>query len=519
MSGYLSESYYFENFAPGNQGTWVPMATRSAGICDYAPSVMYDVGKVIYIGGGLGSPGNTPTNVAEIIDLNASKPAWVLTNAMRFHRRQHNATLLPDGTVLVTGGTSGPGFDFLDNNQPVHTPELWDPSSGTWTQMAPEAVDRCYHSTAVLLPDGRVFSGGGEYAPVVGVNQSNPPSSTHADAQLFSPPYLFKGPRPVISKAPLQVSYGNVFDVETPAPNEIGQVTWIRLSSVTHSFDQNQRINFLNFRPGADKLTVTAPANPNVCPPGHYMLFLLNKNKVPSVAAIIQIISPAVAVAVAAAPAQEFASQGTPIRLQAQVHEARSPVETDNAIQASEPNPAIVVGVTPTCPYGLSACWGGAYEALHKMQGVRLVRPVPHAGDSTAFVYLQHDGLPDIDAWPTQFDSIAKGVHHFRGVEITVQGLISKNDRNGIALQGAGARPTLLLQPIQATDKIQWDAPNACPKPLTSTEAGAYKSLSDRVANQAQPLRASVTGPLKKSDQGYVLEVREFSFVEDAALS
>ena len=178
--------------------------------------------------------------------------------------------------------TSTPG-------NPIHTPELWDPSTGTWTPMAPEAIDRCYHSTAVLLPDGRVFSGGGgEYAPVVGVSQSNPPVNTHADAQLFSPPYLFKGARPAITKAPAKVTYGEPFDVETPAPNEISQVTWIRLPSVTHSFDQNQRINFLSFQRGPNKVCHRA-ANANVCPPGHYMLFLLNQRKVPSVAAIIQI--------------------------------------------------------------------------------------------------------------------------------------------------------------------------------------------------------------------------------------
>jgi hypothetical protein len=156
--------------------------------------------------------------------------------------------------------------------------------------MAPEAVDRCYHSTAVLLPDGRVFSGGGgEYAPDPNVQKSNPPVNTHADAPLFSPPYLFKGARPVIAKSPAKVEYGDAFDVETPAPDEISQVTWIRLPSVTHSFDQNQRINFLAFRRGANKVIVTAPASGNVCPPGHYMLFLLNQKKVPSIATIVQI--------------------------------------------------------------------------------------------------------------------------------------------------------------------------------------------------------------------------------------
>src|SRR5262249_18734314 len=138
-----------------------------------------------------------------------------------------------------------------------------------------------YHSTAVLLPDGRVFSGGGgEYAPTN--NVFNNPADTHANAQIFSPPYLFKGPRPRITKAPAKVAYGKPFIVETPDANPIPQVPWVRLGSVTPSFDQNQRINCLTFQARANQLSVTAPANGNVCPPGHYMLFLLNRQKVPS---------------------------------------------------------------------------------------------------------------------------------------------------------------------------------------------------------------------------------------------
>ena len=110
---------------------------------------------------------------------------------------------------------------------------------GLSQEMAAEEVDRCYHSTAVLLPDGRVFSGGGgEYAP--NTSQSNSPADTHADAQLFSPPYLFKGQRPRISKAPTKVVFRQTFNVETPDANDIAQVTWVRLASVTHCFDQSQ---------------------------------------------------------------------------------------------------------------------------------------------------------------------------------------------------------------------------------------------------------------------------------------
>ncbi|MGB2662669.1 MAG: galactose oxidase early set domain-containing protein, partial [Candidatus Acidiferrum sp.] len=343
------------------------------------------------------------------------------------------------------------------------------------------------------------------------VDQSNPPVNSHADAQLFSPPYLFKGPRPVITKAPAKVGYGEAFDVETPAPNGISQVSWIRLPSVTHSFDQNQRINFLTFERGSNKVTVTAPANGNLCPPGHYMLFLVNESKVPSVAAMIQIVT---AAAVPNVVRTALAETATTAPADLKVFRQKSPLEKDADIQAEEKKPPVVVGVTPTCPYGISACWGGAYEALKHLDGVRLVRPVPNAQDSTAYVYLKHEGLPDLDVWPAEFASIANGTHIFRGVEVTVEGVLETREGNTLVLAGQELRPPVLLEPIQASDKIQWDATKGSQKPLDLLEQQAYVRLQEKVKAAGGSLRAKVTGPLKKSDHGYLLEVRVFSVAE-----
>ena len=146
----------------------------------------------MYVGGGI-----PPLSDAAILDLNVPAPQWQATESMKFRRRQHNATLLPDGTVLVTGGTQGSGgetngFNDLTPGQPIHAAELWNPKTGHWTVMASEDVDRCYHSTAILLPDATVLSaGGGEYAPRNDGVQ-NDPKDTHKDAQIFKPPYLFR---------------------------------------------------------------------------------------------------------------------------------------------------------------------------------------------------------------------------------------------------------------------------------------------------------------------------------------
>jgi galactose oxidase len=278
-----------------NTKTWTQInAPHNRPLRDYFTSVMYDVGKIMVAGGGV-----PPLDSAEIIDLGAAAPKWTATGNMNFKRRQHNATILPDGTVLVTGGTKGTGpvhaknagFNDLTPGEPIHSAELWDPKTGNWKLLAKESVDRCYHSTAVLLPDARVLSaGGGEYSPNNN-NVPNPSVDTHADAQIFSPPYLFDTtlPRPDITSPPDAVGYGETFNVMTSHPDQIGKVSWIRLSSTTHSFNANQRVNFLEFAKNNASVAITAPAKREECPPGHYMLFLLNTAGVPSVARIIRI--------------------------------------------------------------------------------------------------------------------------------------------------------------------------------------------------------------------------------------
>jgi hypothetical protein len=200
---------------------------------------------------------------------------------MNFPRRQLNATILADGTVLATGGSSGPGFDNADGA--VLAAELWNPVSELWTRLAPMHVPRLYHSTAVLLPDGRILSaGGGGYNPKAGGN----PDET--SAEFFSPPYLFKGPRPTITSAPAEIKTGKLFAIQTPDINAISRVTLVRLSSVTHAFNMNQRFNELSFFKVGTNLIAKAPASPNVMPPGHYLLFVLNASGVPSTAKIIR---------------------------------------------------------------------------------------------------------------------------------------------------------------------------------------------------------------------------------------
>jgi hypothetical protein len=253
-------------------GKWVTGPRRLFGVRDYGSAVMYDVGKVLYAGGG------RTTNTAETIDLTSTTPAWKWTGSMAYARRHLNTTVLPTGEVLVTSGTAG--TEFNDLTKIVQAAEMWNPTTGVWTTLASAGVPRAYHSTALLLPDGRVLvAGGGDGARAI--NQKN--------AELFSPPYLFRGARPRISSAPTLVTYNTSFRVTTPDAAKITKVSLIRLGSVTHGVDMNQRFRTLGFTKDATGLTVAPVVSRRETPPGHYMLFILNDAGVPSVAKIVQI--------------------------------------------------------------------------------------------------------------------------------------------------------------------------------------------------------------------------------------
>ncbi len=264
---------------------------------DYGTSVMYEPGKILYAGGGghTGWPtpdqkSAQPTATAEIIDLNQASPAWRNTEPMSVARRHLNSTILPDGQVLVTGGTRGAGFVNIDEGLATREAEVWNPATGEWTTLARNSRMRIYHSVSLLLPDGTVLHGASGDAMAVQPGGGIVPVPNERNHEIFSPPYLFKGARPSItSVTPTTVSYGQVFSVATPNVGQITDVRWIRLGSVTHAFDMGQRANTLSFAPTETGVEVTAPANANLAPPGHYLLFILNRNGVPSQGQVVRI--------------------------------------------------------------------------------------------------------------------------------------------------------------------------------------------------------------------------------------
>jgi hypothetical protein len=250
-------------------GSWTTVGNHVyQGYRDYDGMAMYQPGKILVAGG------NDPaTKSAEVIDLNASQPAWRAVSSMAFARRQMNMTMLPDGKVLVTGGTSGPGFSNPDPTLASYAAEEWDPATEQWTTLSSATVPRLYHSIAMLLPDGRVLTTGG---------------NTYTQTEYFSPPYLFAGARPTIASAPTDVRNGQSVFVGTPDAVNITSVAWVRLPSVTHTLSMSQafyRSTAITQATGG--ITVTAPNDPTM-PNGFYMLFILNHG-VPSVASILHL--------------------------------------------------------------------------------------------------------------------------------------------------------------------------------------------------------------------------------------
>jgi hypothetical protein len=260
-----------------NTQTW---SVVDSNIVDGGSAVMFQPAKIMKAGSAADSQFVGPSaNTTYVLDMSQPSPKWQQTPSMAYPRSFLNLTTLPDGSVLATGGETDKDGGKIANA--VYAAELWSQQTQTWTTMSSMHTPREYHGTAILLPDGRVLVSG------MGADFGNVPDEMNAE--FYSPPYLFKGARPTISQAPSQIQPATNFFVGTPDGASISSVSLIRTGAVTHFFDQNTRYLPLNFQQTAGGLTVTAPANANLAPPGYYMLFIVNSAGVPSIAPIIQV--------------------------------------------------------------------------------------------------------------------------------------------------------------------------------------------------------------------------------------
>jgi len=285
--------------------TWEIVGPAMLGTTGGAPQVMlalnppYTRAQLLIPGGAslLPSPGAwIASNLTQLVTVDAQGNVTnELTGMLNNRRWYSSAVTLPDGKVFLTSGADKdevvtPGFEL-----PVRQPELYDPETGTWTAMAESARDRTYHNSALLLPDGRVLVGGhspiwtgygATHDAIPGVTANNDKDSSF---EVWSPPYLFRGARPILAEVQKGIQWGTSFQITTPDAADIGQVVLSRLPSPQHITDSDSRTVRLSFTKSGSTVSATAPPNGIVAPPGYYYLFILNGQGVPSVARIVQV--------------------------------------------------------------------------------------------------------------------------------------------------------------------------------------------------------------------------------------
>ena len=250
--------------------------------------------KVMILGGD-----NPGTDTTELIDLSPAgfqtsascptfAPCWVQGPKMAQARVEMEATILPNGKVLVDGGSA----QDEDASTASLKAEIYDPATNSFSSAGSNAFPRLYHNVQLLLPDATVAITGGN--PAQGVFENH--------IEIYQPAYLFNADgslatRPTIGNAPASVSYAGSFNVATPDAANIGSVVLMKAGSVTHSFDMDQRYVGLSFTSGSGSLTVSEPPNSNIAPPGYYMLFLVSKAGTPSLASWVKVSGPAAPIA------------------------------------------------------------------------------------------------------------------------------------------------------------------------------------------------------------------------------
>lgn len=262
-------TYYLDPAGTGSlQQTSLKLPTGDP----YLPSVMFAPGKILAL---------RTYDIGRVIDINGMTPTAKVVTGVGQDRLQGSLTVMADGRVFASGGSMINNVDF----GVARTAKIWNPATSSWSTAATAAKMRLYHSTSLLLPDGRILTGGG----------GAPGPQTNLNAEIYTPPYLYKqdtqgvlASRPSITSAPSTGTWGQVVSVGTDA-TAVSKVTLIKTGSATHTVDFDQRFMTLAYTGSGSNLKVTLPASANVAPPGFYLLFVFDAAGVPSVARTIKL--------------------------------------------------------------------------------------------------------------------------------------------------------------------------------------------------------------------------------------
>jgi hypothetical protein len=279
-SGSLQKTYLWDP----SSGVWTFVNNTSQTYRDYGASILLPLqntsnerGKVLIVGGST-SGTTAATNVVEIEDFNqgtSTAPVLRTVASINFARKFLLPIILPNGKVVIFGGSS------QGTTNPIYVPEMFDPENEGqgWVTLPAATVPRVYHGTALLLPDGSVWTASST------VNAC----TTELRTEIFKPSY-FSGTRPTISGTPTVGGYGQTITIPTPNPSSISRVSLVRLGATTHHYEANVRLIWLQITgTSSNSITVSAPLSSKLAPPGYYMIHVLDSSLVPSTAQIIQI--------------------------------------------------------------------------------------------------------------------------------------------------------------------------------------------------------------------------------------
>jgi hypothetical protein len=232
-------------------------------------------GKILLAGGAPGA-GNLSMNTCLMITPNGSKLDKRFTASMTYPRTWLSNVILPNGKIVVFGGSTATN----SASDAVYYPEMFDPNTETWSVLPPASVPRLYHSVALLLPDGRVWTAGTSYSKL----------KHELRTEIFSPAYV-SATRPIISGSPVLVGgCGGSITIQTPDASNITSVSLVKISSTTHHYNSDQRLIWLQITSkNSNSVTVAAPINSKIAPPGYYLIHVLDSNSIPSAGSFIRI--------------------------------------------------------------------------------------------------------------------------------------------------------------------------------------------------------------------------------------
>jgi hypothetical protein len=277
-------------------GIWNPNTNAfrpvAAGLQD--PNMMETAGSIILppaqdqryaiIGGGGVGESQLSTGRIDVVDLNSKDPRWHPDGRLPTGTRYPEVVITPDDGVVISGGSK---YYRGMHGSDLMTALMWMPNTGTISDLADPLVGRDYHSEGLLLPDGRILTLGGN--PLFGDKQDTEPQIFHRQISIYSPPYLYQGPRPKLTGGPSRLQRGQTGTFTTPGSGSIVKARLMHPSAVTHVTDVQQRSIALTIKhePGAVALTI--PTGAGLVPSGWYMLFVDNRRGVPSVARWVKI--------------------------------------------------------------------------------------------------------------------------------------------------------------------------------------------------------------------------------------